>query len=158
MDVAAGEGNAAVTLADHVATSGVRMTCFVAAGDGLMAEKLGARGHEVAWLGLPTARRLDATPLPAGVVVRGAPSLRVRYWRPVGAGPTAAELELARILGFRLVAPTVTIGLDADPDGRNPVATDIVRVPVGLAPARLASWLGDAERRAIELVPVSAVG
>ncbi len=158
VDVRPGQESAALELAGQLAAAGLRMTCFVGADDGFLAARLAALGHEVAWLGLPTARRVDASALPSGVVVRGAPPLRVRYWRPRGARPTSAELEFSRILGFRLVAPTLTLGVGAEPDGQSLVATEVVRIAVGMTAARVLCWRSDADRRAIELVPVSEVG
>lgn len=157
VDVPRGEEDRAEAVARALQAAGAGATFFLAPEATAAAEGLAARGFEVAWLGLahPSAPA-EVRPLPPGASWLGRPSARASFWRPRGVRPSAAERELGRITGYRLVAPTLTLR-DAAPDGLTVVATDLVQVPLALPAPRLAAWVADCDARAVCTTTVGAV-
>jgi len=154
IEVREGQAAVAAAFAERLRSHGARATFFVAPDDGPLANALVAAGMEVAWLGLPWPTAGEGSRLPAGVVVRGEPSRRARYWRPRGGVPTAGERQASHVVGATLVIPTLVLGR-AQPDGVTVVATDLVLVPADLAGPTVDAWLASTAGRAVRVTSVS---
>lgn len=141
VDVPASRAAAAERLAHGLAAAGARATFFVPPGASELARRLAAAGQGVAWLGVPGTRADGG-------------GERLPFWRPAGFGAGRREFERAATLGLAAVAPTLP--LPAAPSRTEPVATDLVLVPLPLTDRTLATWLEDHEQRAIRLTPLGS--
>ncbi len=141
VDVPASRAAAAEQLAQRLAAAGARATFFVPPGASELARRLAEAGQGVAWLGVP------------GASADGGGE-RLPFWRPAGFGARRREFERASNLGLAAVAPTLPLP-DA-PSRTEPVATDLVLVPLPLPDRALVAWLEDHACRAIRLIPLDA--